>query len=71
VDVPPGAMPVATPEAAPIVATVVVPLLHAPPSGVAVNVVLLPAQMLSVPPIADGVVFTVATAVTVQPVPNE
>ena len=70
VDVPPGAIPVATPVPRAIVATVVVPLIHVPPVGAPVRVVFVPAQMLSVP-LMDGVVFTVATAVTVQPEPSE
>lgn len=68
--VPPGAIPVATPVPRPIVATVVVPLIQVPPVGAPVSVVLVPAQIERLPLIV-GVVFTVATAVTVQPEPSE
>lgn len=64
--VPPGATPVARPVPTPIVATVVVPLIHVPPVGEPVNVVVVPAQMLVLPPVIVGVAFTVAIAVTVQ-----
>ena len=69
--VPPGATPVARPVPTPIVATDVVPLAHVPPVGEPVNVVVVPAQMLVLPPVIVGVAFTVAIAVTVHPVPNE
>jgi len=71
VAVPPGAMPVTVPVPTPMVATATSLLTQVPPPGALVSVVLTPAQMLSVPPMADGTVLTVATAVVIQPEPNE
>jgi hypothetical protein len=64
-------MPVTEPVPTPIVATVTSLLNHVPPVGLPVSVVVTPAQMFVVPPIADGVILTVAVAVTIQPEPSE
>ncbi len=69
--------------AVPAVPVVIVPVLepiaavpgaslnHVPPAGSALSVTEVPWQVLSVEPIAPGNAFTVATAVTLQPEPNE
>ncbi len=59
------AVPGATPPTVPTVtvATPVLSLLHAPPVGVLVNVVVVPADKLAVPEIAVGNAFTVIIAV--------
>ena len=45
----PAEVPVATPEDAPIVATVEVPLVHVPPGTEFINVVVPPAHTVVVP----------------------
>jgi hypothetical protein len=50
---------------------VVVLLLHEPPVVASDNVTVLPTHTCDAPVIAAGVVPTVTTAVTVQPVPSE
>ncbi len=64
----PAVIPVSSPEAALTVALAGILLLHAPPPGVAFSVVTLPIQTTAVPPIADGVPFTVTARVAAQPV---
>jgi hypothetical protein len=66
VDVP-GTIVVTMPVDASMVATVRSPLLHTPPVVVLLSVSGLPAHALIVPVIADGVAFTVTTAVVAQP----
>jgi hypothetical protein len=63
----PVVIPVTIPVLAPIVATPGVPLVHVPPVAVLVSVDVPPAQILSVPAITSGVVFTVTIAVAIQP----
>ena len=53
------------------VAAAVRALLHAPPVVASFKVVVDVAQIFGVPEIVAGVGFTVTTAVTVHPVPNE
>ena len=55
----PAATPVTLPLADPTVATAGADDVHVPPAIVFVNVVDDPVQVLNVPAIADGVVFTV------------
>ena len=66
----PAATAATTPEALPIVATDVVPLLHVPPEVVLLNVVLPPTQADNTPVIAEGAELTVKTALTEQPEDN-
>jgi len=66
----PAATPVTTPVPLTTVATVVVLLLHAPPLGPELNVVVLPTQVNRVPVIGSAPVVTVATTVALQPVLN-
>ena len=66
VDVP-DAMAETMPELVPIVATLVLLLIHVPPP-VLERVVVEPAQTVAVPVIADGNGFTVKTVVVIQPV---
>jgi len=63
----PGLKPVTMP-AVPIVATVVLPLLHTPPVVRSLNVVVAPGHTLSVPVMINGKGFTVTVARAVQPV---
>jgi hypothetical protein len=71
VDVPPGLVPpVNDPEVSPMVATVVLLLLHVPPVVTSINVVVVPGQILSVPVIVDGIGLTVTIVVARQPVPG-
>ncbi len=65
-DVAPTAKPVACPDEL-IVATEVVPLAHAPPVGVQVNVVVPPMQPFREPAIADGETLIVIVLVLLQP----
>jgi len=66
---PPGfAPPVKDPEVDPMVATVVLLLLHVPPDNGSPNGVVDPAHSDKVPVIAPGVGFTVTTVFIVQPV---
>ena len=67
VDVP-AVTPVTIPLDDPIVATAVLPLLHAPPEVPLVNVVVLPMHTESVPPILAGSAYTVTILVAAQPV---
>jgi len=62
----PVATPLTVPVEEPIVATPVLLLLHVPPDVVELSVVLLPAQMLVVPVIEAGVLFTVNVEVAIQ-----
>ena len=66
VDVPDVA-PETIPELVPIVATLVLLLIHVPPP-VLERVVVEPAQTVVVPAIAVGNGFTVTTVVVIQPV---
>ena len=59
----PAATPRASPVEEPIVATEVVPLVHVPPPGVELNVLVLPIHTAIVPVIAVGNGFTVTTAI--------
>jgi hypothetical protein len=59
------------PVPTPIEATPGQAQLQVPPPGELVYVVVEPAHKFMVPPIADGAPFTMATAVTIQPVPKE
>lgn len=62
----PASTPVTIPELLPTVAMPVLPLVHVPPDGEELNVVVAPTHTVAVPVIADGVAFTVTTAVTLQ-----
>jgi hypothetical protein len=64
----PAAMPVTSPDEAPTVATVVLPLVQLPPASASLNVVIDPAHTASVPAMADGNGLTVTTACAMQPV---
>ena len=64
------AVPAVIPVATPVVALIdMLPLgvLHVPPAGVALSVVLLPIQTVSVPLIVPGAALTVTTADVLQP----
>ena len=63
----PLATPYTTPVETPTVPTRPLLLLHVPPAGVPVSVVVLPAQIVVVPVMGAGSAFTVATAVLKQP----
>jgi hypothetical protein len=56
--------------AVPIEATATLPLLHTPPGKLLLKVVPVPEHKLAVPLIVPGVMFTVATAVFLQPLLN-
>ncbi len=58
------------PDPAPIVALVVLLLLHVPPGGVLVSVRVPPRHTVGVPVIAVGIAFTVIVAVAKQLVGN-
>jgi hypothetical protein len=60
-------MPVNAPVVLATVPTVVVLLLHVPPDGVAVSVVVIPEHSVGPPPIAPGRAFTVTVLVDEQP----
>ena len=60
--------PVTIPVVDPTVAIPVAPLVHVPPRGVSLNVVVKPAHTVSVPEIAPGKELTVTIAVAIQPV---
>jgi hypothetical protein len=65
-----AAVPAVIPVATPVVASIVMlPLgvLHVPPAGVALRVVLLPIHAVSVPLIVPGAALTVTTAEVLQP----
>ena len=62
-----AAIPVSKPDVAPIVATVVLLLLHEPPEMVFPKVVELPVHMAVLPVIAPGNVWTVMFRVATQP----
>lgn len=65
------ALPAATPDTIPVLAPTdaiaALLLLHVPPLTVLVNVAVLPTQAFVLPPIADGLAFTVIVVVTAQP----
>lgn len=58
----PGATPVTMPVAEPIVAQPGLLLVHTPPEGELVSVVLVPTQMVSVPEMPEGSGLTVTWA---------
>jgi hypothetical protein len=62
--------PPITPVVRPAVATDVLLLIHVPPPGGSVNVIVEPAHTLSVPSIGPGAAFTVTKAMRVQNVPG-
>jgi hypothetical protein len=65
--------PATTPVTTPVMLTGAIqnaPLLHVPPAGVSVNVVVSPSQTLRVPAIGPGTGNTVTTVVDIQPVGN-
>ena len=65
----PEATPYTTPVAAPTVPAAVLLLLHAPPVGASVSVIVDPAHTVVVdPPIVPADGFTVNVSVAVQPV---
>jgi hypothetical protein len=64
----PVVIPITKPVVLPTVALTALLLLHVPPAGVAASVVALVAQILVVPVIAAGRLFTVTILVAVQPV---
>ena len=65
----PAVTPVTTPVPASTVALAGALLLHAPPPGDEVSVVVVPTHADSVPPIAPGADVTVTTRVATQPLP--
>lgn len=65
----PAATPVTTPVDEPIVAIVVLPLVHTPPGTALLNVVTAPTHTLEVPVMGVGNGFTVITFVAMQPAP--
>jgi len=65
--VPPAEMQVAIPDVIPTVPTEGVELDHVPPAGVAVSVVVAPAQNAPAPAIPVGEATTVTVLVAKQP----
>lgn len=63
----PTPLPVAIPVAATIVATEPVLLVHVPPVGVLLSIVLLPTHIIRLPVIAEGTGCTVMASVATQP----
>ena len=63
----PAVTPVATPVDDPMIAMVVLPLIHIPPPAASVSAVVAPGHTCNVPPIADGPKFTVIVIITLQP----
>jgi hypothetical protein len=66
----PGDAPITMPVPEPMVAIVVLPLLHVPPPA-SVSVVVPPTHMLVVPLMADGKGFTVSVVFVVHPVDDK
>jgi hypothetical protein len=66
----PAVTPVTIPEAAPIVAMLVLPLSHVPPAEASVSVVVRPIHTVAVPPMDAGNGLTVTIVVVVQPLVN-
>jgi len=64
----PASTPVIIPLLVPMVATVVLLLVHEPPDVALLSVVVRPTHTLVVPEIAAGRGFTVSTVVAIQPV---
>lgn len=64
----PVAKPDKMPDDEPMVATVRLLLLHAPPPVASVSVVELPVQITELPVMAAGCMFTVTVAAAAQPV---
>jgi hypothetical protein len=65
---PPAAIPVTTPLAVPIVATLMSLLIQLPPVVDSVNVVFSPAHTANTPPMASGSSLTVTIAIDWHPV---
>lgn len=67
-----GACPVDTPDTIPVVpvtvAAVVLPLLHVPPAGLSLSVVVMPVHTLLLPETGTGVVLIITVVVAAQPV---
>jgi len=63
-------MPVTIPDDDPTTASDVLLLLHVPPPGVPVKVVVCPVHTVERPVIGDGVELTVIAVVVKQPVGN-
>lgn len=63
----PAVNPVTTPDAEPIVATLVLLLVHRPPIVPLLNVVVDPSHTVVLPEIATGVWFTVILIVAAHP----
>jgi hypothetical protein len=59
----PKALPVTIPEEEPIEAIAVLLLLHVPPVGVLLSVVVAPKQAISVPVMGEGKLVTVTVVV--------
>ena len=68
VAIPPVPPPVRVPVDIPMGAAVLLVLVHVPPAGVDVSVVVLPTHADVEPPIAVGVALMVTTRVVAQPV---
>ena len=66
----PDDTPVTVPVDEPIVAMPVPPLLHVPLAVASFNVVVKPAQTVTVPVMDDGNGLTVTTIVAMHPVPR-
>jgi len=64
----PAVTPVTTPLLVPMVATVVLLLLHEPPAVASLSVVVRPEQTLAVPVMEAGNGLTVTTTDVIQPV---
>jgi hypothetical protein len=67
----PPLTPVINPVPDPTLATPEVPEVHVPPDGDELKVVVSPAQILVVPVIVPGAVFTVIVTTALHPVPRE
>jgi hypothetical protein len=65
----PARIPVITPEIEPIVPDAATLLLHVPPDGLLLNVVVAPSHTIADPNNADGRGFTVTIAVRKHPAP--
>ena len=64
----PANSPVTIPDDEPMMATVVLLLVHVPPAGVEFSVVVNPTQTVSVPVMFVGLALIVTIAVLIQPV---
>lgn len=63
----PAATPVTMPVPDPTVAVAVLPLVHVPPDGEELNVVVAPSHTVAVPVIAPAALLTVTACAAKQP----